>query len=77
MNKQRLDRFLTTPPVDPVEYYIEAVLEEFSEEFYLVQEELLLNSETVNNWFIKLEEQQREPEEAAAIIERLIKLYKL
>ena len=80
MNKQRLDRFLTTPPdvySNDFYNYVEAILEEFTEEFYYLKEELLLNSEIIDNWYIKLESKGTEPAEASAIIERAVKVYKL
>ncbi len=68
------DRWLTTDPHEQADNWVDNVCEHFTSQFYETNEKWI-NGEQSNLWFIRLID--KSPEEAARIIERGFKLYKL
>lgn len=71
-----LDKYLTTPPGSHFVDWCEDVIEAFDEDFFYVNEDWIMNDTTqIDKWFLKLE--CTDPKQAALIIERAFRLYKL
>lgn len=76
---QGLDRYLTTEPEDGFTPYAEQVIDKLSDEFH--REAYVTgdfeNSDTENRWLEKMFRRDVAPEQAAKIIERAYKIFKL
>lgn len=77
--KAGLDRYLTQgPPDDGMDDWCEELESKLSSEFYNKNEDWITYCDTqCNKWMNKLFNKDKSPEEAAKIIERAHKLYKL
>jgi hypothetical protein len=75
--KISLDKYLTTPPDDGFDNWCDYIVEnEISEDFYIENEDWIINgSGQCNKWLNKLFDQRKTPTESAKIIERAFKIY--
>lgn len=77
--KNSLDKYLTTPPDDGFDVWVEDVLgNKITDKFYNENEEWLEKHDgQCNKWLNELFNQNKNTTEAAQIIERGFKFYKL
>lgn len=65
-----LDKYLTTPPDDGLEDYMEVVVESFTDKFFDEEEDWLMDSTQMETWTMKLFNKDYQPEDVAPVIER-------
>ena len=77
--KKSLDRYLTEPPHDGFDNWVEDILEnQITDDFYAANEDWLYDYHGVfDRWLNLLCNRGKSPNEAAQIIERAHKLFKL
>ena len=74
--KTSLDKFLTTPPEDPYSDYSELVIDKFTEHFFDLNEDWIMDDNGIcNKWITKLFNEGKSSEDAVCIIERAFELY--
>lgn len=74
--KVSLDRYLTSEPDSSFDCWIDLVFDNMTDEFFTSQEDWILeNYGQCDKWLNKLFNKAKEPEQAAAIIERAHRRY--
>ena len=73
--KVSLDRYLTTEHNEYFDGWCESALDALSDDFYAANEDWVDSSELLNKWLNKLF--GKEPKEAAIIIEKAFRIFKL
>lgn len=79
MTIKGLDRYLTTEPVDNFTPYVEQIVDKFSDDFYYENQNWLDEyTGQFNKWCNRIfDRKDWSPEQAAKIIERTKRLYKV
>ena len=74
--KVGLDRYLTSgPPEDGLDNWCEVATEAMTNEFWNVAEDWVLDSELSSEWFNKLFNKGKSPQEAAKIIQKAFMIH--
>jgi hypothetical protein len=73
-----LDNYLTNPPDDGFEDYHERVIDNFTDEFYRVNEDWIIDSDLCLKWVNKcFYKGTHEPKYCAKLIQRTFNLYRI